>query len=126
MRRFYLFTKKGGECDQHPPPRVGHVPRDSASQFCAPVGSLPTGATALEVQQANHRRKNARQQADENVPEEAFHGDTLLSGEAAPHPYPTKSYTYPQSISPVSGDTAGYLFFILTAQHPKFFFKPLG
>ena len=123
-----LKNKKGGKCANTHRPVWGTSPGFVQSKFFAPVREPPpTGATALEVQQANHHsRKNARQEADENIPEEAFHGDTLLSGEAAPHPYPTKSYTYPQSISPVSGDTAGYLFFILTAQHPKFFFKPLG
>lgn len=110
---------------QHSPPRVGHVPRDSASQFCAPVGSLPTGATAfLEVQQANHHsRKNARQQADENVPEEAFHGDTLLSGEAAPHPYPTKSHLHPQSISPVSDDAGDFLCLFVFRTNITLFFS---
>lgn len=105
-----IFTnKRDGKRSNAHRPDVGHVPRDSASQFCAPVGSLPTGATAfLEVQQANHHsRKNARQQANENVPEEAFHGDTLLYGRRTPRrahytarPLMTRPYLF--TVSPAT------------------------
>ena len=84
-----MDKQRDGECCQHPPSVVGHVPRCSQHQFQRPGWRLTsTGARSLGCQQhvCHHSRKKAGQKSGQNLPEEVHHGCTLLPEDAPTSP----------------------------------------
>ena len=79
-------NKKDGKCVNTHRPGMGPAPRDWVITISRPVRiPLPTGATALEVQQMNHHsRYDVSQRKRCDVPQEVPHGDNLLYGRRTP------------------------------------------